>query len=178
MDLNQRSAVLAAPVKCLFLIDDGSVIWDSLAICEYISDAHLDGKGYPENLHDRALARSVSSEMHSGFFNIREKMPLNCRATDRHVDIDDELKNEIERIDAMWCELRDQFSHKGPWLLGQFSIADCMYAPVALRFRTYGVTLSEAAENYKSHVLQDANVQQWAEAGAAESEVISLHEVG
>ena len=164
--------------KVPVLIDDDLVIWDSLAICEYISEAYLDGKGYPENIQARAVARSAVSEMHSGFFNIRERMPMNCRAEGRQVQMNDSLQEEIERIDMMWNELRSQYSHQGPWLFGNFTIADCMYAPVALRCKTYGIKLSGAAEIYKNHVLDDTDIKLWVEAAKEESEIISAAEAG
>ena len=92
--------------KVPILQDKEQTIWDSLAIMEYISDTYLNNKGWPENNSMRATARSVSAEMHAGFPNIRSMMPMNCRATNRNIEITEDLKKEIVRIDSLWTDLR------------------------------------------------------------------------
>ncbi len=155
-----------------------AVIWDSLAICEYISEQFLAGKGWPAAADARAYARSCSAEMHSGFYAIREFLPMNCRASNRHITRTDEIKKDVARLDQMWTELRSKYGAYGPWLFGDFSIADCMFAPVAIRFNTYQVKVSEVAEKYVKQVLAHHKVQQWMSEGAAETEVITGFEVG
>ncbi|MCC5859571.1 MAG: glutathione S-transferase family protein [Ectothiorhodospiraceae bacterium] len=161
------------------VLHDGDLrIWDSLAICEYVSEQYLDGSGWPDTVHARAQARSCSAEMHSGFPEIRGRLPMNCRATGRRVEIDAALGKEIERIDRIWTQCRNQHSHDGPWLFGAFSIADCMFAPVAARFRTYGIHVTGASAEYMQFVLEDARVRQWVREAGAESETIDFLEVG
>lgn len=161
------------------VLHDGSlVVWDSLAICEYISEQYLEGAGWPADPAERAEARSCSAEMHSGFFEIRGRMPMNCRAVGRRVDITGALQAEIDRVDTMWSGLRRRFADRGPWLFGDFSIADCMYAPVASRFRTYDIVVSSAAAGYVSHVLGTREMASWYEHGAQETEVLEMSEVG
>ena len=160
------------------VLHDGELrVWDSLSICEYISEQYLQGKGWPEDPSARSLARSASAEMHSSFMNVRQDMPMNCRAQ-RKIDFTPEVLSEIERIDALWQSLRIRYQSAGPWLLGTFSIADCMYAPMASRFYSYLPTLSAVASTYVDTVLQHPAVQKWLAEAAAETEVIEQSEVG
>lgn len=159
------------------LVDGEVRVWDSLAICEYISETKLQGGGWPSQTADRALARAISCEMHSGFMNLRHEMPMNCRAK-RKVAVSTSTLAEIERIDRMWSSLRAQHHTQGPWLFGQFSIADVMYAPVALRFASYQPELSDGALHYVQQVLSHPAVQEWIAAAVLESEVIPEEEVG
>lgn len=128
------------------VLKDGDLsTWDSLAICEYISEQYLGGGGWPSSVRARAEARSCSAEMHSGFPDIRGQLPMNCRAIGRKVPFNATLEREVARIDRIWSQCRETYSSAGPWLFGEFSIADCMFAPVASRFRTYGVNVSAAS---------------------------------
>jgi len=160
------------------LIDGALTIWDSLAICEYV--AELDGgrAAWPADRTARALARSVSAEMHSGFATLRELMPMNVRGRDRHVAQTDALREDIARVQQIWTTCRARAASDGPWLFGRFSIADAMFAPVACRFRTYGVACDGAAGAYLATLLDHPAMQRWAAAGEAESEVVEISEVG
>lgn len=164
--------------KVPVLHDRDTVVWDSLAICEYVSEQCLDGGGWPADSKARAEARSCSAEMHSGFSGIRNKLPMNCRATGRRVRLTPALQAEIDRIDAMWSGLRERFAARGPWLFGDFSIADCMFAPVASRFRTYGIAVSSACSGYMAHVLGSREMVLWYERSAQEAETLEMSEVG
>lgn len=156
----------------------GLVIWDSLAICEYLAEHFPKAALWPEDSTVRAEARSVSAEIHSGFPIIRHDMPFNCRATGRHVPQTSELQAELKRIQAMWNGCRERHHKAGPWLFGRFSIADCMYIPVALRFVTYGVSLDGAAAEYVRAVQGYPAVQAWIAAAKQEKEVLESSEVG
>lgn len=161
------------------VLQDGELtVWDSLAICEYISEQYLDGRGWPGDPAVRAEARSCSAEMHSGFPAIRGQMPMNCRATGRKVPLTPELDKEIARVDSLWSGCRAKYSAGGPWLFGEFSIADCMFAPVASRFATYGVALSESAGRYQQRLLNHDSMQLWIRQGQAETEVVEADEAG
>jgi len=160
------------------VLHDGDIrVWDSLAICEYVSEQYLDGKGWPRDSLTRALARSASAEMHSSFSHIREHMPMNCRAQ-RNIDFSPAMLGEIQRVDALWQDLRQRYMEKGPWLCGDFSIADCMYAPMASRFHSYLPELSLISQAYVSSILAHPGLLQWYRESAAESEIISQSEVG
>lgn len=151
-------------------------VWDSLAICEYGSEL-AGGRGWPSALETRALARSVSCEMHAGFQALRSQMPMNIRAK-RRVPMTTELAADIARIDTSWTRARHKHAASGPWLFGDYSIADAMYAPVALRFATYGVELSATAAAYRDTVLADPLLGEWIAAAREESATLSQVEVG
>jgi glutathione S-transferase len=161
------------------VLKDGDVtVWDSLAICEYLSEQYLDGRGWPSDIAARAEARACSAEMHSGLQAIRGQMPMNCRATGRKVLMTPELEKEIARVDSLWSVCRAKYAALGPWMFGEFSIADCMFAPVASRFATYGVALSESAAQYQQQVLNHDKMKLWVAHGQAETEVVEADEAG
>jgi glutathione S-transferase len=152
------------------------LIWDSIAICEYLCE--LAGAGLPLDRARRAIARSVSAEMHSGFQALRTQWPMNARALGRRTAMTPALVRDIERIDAIWTECRRGNTERGPWLFGEYSLADAMYAPVVLRFRTYGAAVSVVAQHYMATVLDDIALKNWLAAAASEPMVISAAEVG
>lgn len=155
-----------------------SLIWDSLAICEYLAEQFPQARLWPADAAARALARSASAEMHAGFAAIRSAMPFNCRASGRRVASSPELESEILRVQNLWRECRERYGREGPWLLGHFTVLDCMYAPVALRFATYGVQLDSIAKAYLHTVQQHPPVQEWVAAARGEQETIEASEVG
>ena len=159
------------------LIEDGITLWDSLSICEYISESKLNGSAYPKNTTKRALARSCIAEMHSSFFEIRSRLPMNCRARDRQVLIDGPLQSEIDRVSDIWnCYRIENASNE--WLFGDFSIADCFFAPLAFRFQTYGIKLKEHAHDYQQSLLAHKHMVEWLELAKAEPWVNEDYEVG
>lgn len=160
------------------LLDDEVTVPDSLAICEYVNEKYLDGAGWPTDQIFRAQARACSAGMHSGFNNIRNDLPMNVRATGRRVERTPELSDELQRIEKMWNSLLAASESQGPWLFGEFSIADCMYAPMAFRFNTYGVELNGRAGKYCDHLLSNASMRNWREAAKAEIETIEFAEKG
>ena len=105
-------------------------------------------------------------------------MPMNCRAMGRRVALPDELTRDIDRVFDIWSDCYRRYGEDGPWLFGDFSIADAMYAPVVLRFRTYGINLPESARHYANRVLQSEAMQEWLFACETETEVIEQDEVG
>ncbi len=163
--------------KVPVLHDGELVVWDSLAICEYISEQYLDGHGWPADKAARAEARSASAEMHSSFMQIREHMPMNCRGQ-REIEFSPAMIDEIHRVDKLWQTLRAKYRDQGEWLCGEFSIADCMYAPMASRFFSYHPPLSNTSQDYVERIINHPQMQDWYRAAAAETEVISQSEVG
>jgi len=151
-------------------------VWDSLAICEYI--AELSGRGWPQAREARAVARSVSAEMHSGFPTLRSLWPMNARARNRRTAVTAALAADVERIDEIWNDCRSRFGSGGPWLFGDYSVADAMYAPAVLRFNTYGAHISQTARWYMASVREDAAVQEWLQAAKQEPWTIAADEVG
>lgn len=157
------------------LVDKDVVIWDSLAILEYINEAYLEGKAWPEALGERAKARAISAEMHSGFFAVRNEMPMNCRAK-RRVVLSEAAKKDIARIDAIWSEQMDAYPEG--WLFGEWSIADAMFAPVASRIETYGIELSDRAKSYQQKLLSSPAMQRWFAEASSETDIVEEDEAG
>ena len=151
-------------------------VWDSLAICEYV--AELSGKGWPQEPEARAVARAVCAEMHSGFATLRSLWPMNARARNRRTALTTALEADVERIDQIWNDCRGRFGGAGPWLFGEYSVADAMYAPVVLRFNTYGARISQTARWYMASVLEDAALQEWLQAAKQEPWTVASDEVG
>jgi glutathione S-transferase len=150
------------------LLVAGLRVWDSLAICEYLNE-HVEGAAWPDDPDDRALARSISAEMHSGFAALRSQWPLRASDTGIASPLDEAARADVARIDSIWSDCRARSAARGPWLLGgRYSIADAMYAPVVLRFNTYGASLSPAARAYLDHSMTDPNLLDWIEGARRE----------
>jgi glutathione S-transferase len=160
------------------LILDGFAIWDTLAIAETVAERWSDKQLWPVDPEARAHARCVSAEMHSGFETLRNRMPMNCRAMGRKVSLPDELTADIDRVIAIWSDCHKRYSANGDWLFGPFSVADAMFAPVVLRFRTYGINLPDSAAAYAKRVLESPSMQEWLAAAETEVEVIENDETG
>ncbi|MDY6947819.1 MAG: glutathione S-transferase family protein [Pseudomonadota bacterium] len=155
-DILEYSPTARVPV----LIDGDVTIWDSLAIAEYLNEK-VQGRAWPADAAVRAHARAVSAEMHSGFGALRTHWPM--KATGKaNVELPPEGKADVARVQQLWHECRSQYAQRGPWLFGEYSIADAMYAPVALRFRHYGATFtSPLVESYHQQLIQDTHLQAW-----------------
>jgi glutathione S-transferase len=175
--LTARLAKHSPTSKVPVLVDGALTVWDSLAICEYLSEQYLDGRGWPADPQSRATARALCCEMHAGFAALRNELPMNCRAS-RRVHMSPDAAKDIARIDAIWSGYTRQNAVAGPWLFGDFSIADCFFAPVALRFKTYGVALSGQAQAYADRLLHHQHVVAWVQSAKAETEVIAEDEAG
>lgn len=171
--LSQYSGSARVPV----LIDADLNIWDSLAICEYVSERYLQGAGWPQELTKRAQARAIVAEMHSGFSALRAELPMNCRAR-RTVALSESAKRDIARVDQIWSTYASEDELGKLRLFGQFTIADCFFAPLVLRFESYGVGLSSAASAYANSLLAHPSMQVWLADALAEKEVVSEEEVG
>lgn len=168
-----------SPTGCVpVLIHGGEQIWDSLAIAETVAEQWPDSKLWPEDPVARAHARSVSAEMHSGFVALREAMPMNCRAMGRKVALPDNVAADIDRVFAIWSDCHHRYGDSGAWLFGRFSVADAMYAPVVMRFRTYGINLPDSASVYPKRLLESPAIQEWLLESESETEVISQDEKG
>lgn len=126
---------------------DIGVIYDSLAIVEYLAEQYPDAALWPKNAEARAAARSISAEMHAGFQALRNDMPMDLISRLKMPALSDTLRTNIGRVVSIWRDTRMRFGEGGPFLLGAFTNADAMYAPVATRFRTYGVPLSDFGDD-------------------------------
>jgi glutathione S-transferase len=138
----------------------GEVIWDSLAICETIAEWYPDARLWPSDPLARAVARSVSAEMHSGFPAIRREcsMNLHLRTT---VTPCEEVRAELARFEALWGDCRSRFGRGGPFLFGEFSIADAMFAPVATRIRSYGLPVDDTTHAWMHAIFALPALREW-----------------
>lgn len=152
------------------LIHDDLIIWDSLAICEYLAEMFPHLYWWPEDKNYRAVARSISAEMHSGFLDLRQNMPMNCRAKLPGQGLTPAVQQDIDRITSIWQECRHNFGQGGDFLFGQFTIADAFFAPVVMRFMTYDVKLDAISRDYTQAILGLPAMQEWLTAAKNENE--------
>ena len=158
--------------KVPILWDGECVVWDSLAIIEFLADRVGREKYWPEEVTARAVARSMSAEMHSGFANLRRELPMNVRKTFPPKELDDGVRDEIDRILQLWAQARARFGGTGDFLFGDWCAADIMYAPVVTRFITYGVPVPNFAGVYMKAVLSQPDVAEWIDKAQDEPWVI------
>ncbi len=158
--------------KVPVLIDGDLKVWESLAICEYIADRFASDL-WPADAAARAHARSICAEMHAGFQNLRENMPMDCRNRYPGEGMTDGVQAELDRIFAIWGECRPKFGTGGDMLFGKFTIVDAMFAPVIMRFVTYDVKLNSSAKAYVDAILALPAIQEWVAAAYSESESIA-----
>jgi len=151
-------------------------VWDSLAIAEALNEWHADKGVWPRDERARAHARSASAEMHSGFRDLRTRMPMNIRGAFPGKGMNAEVAANITRIEAIWGEARRRYGSAGPFLYGAFSAADAMYAPVVMRFHTYGVKLGGEGARYCEAMLAAPGVRAWIDEALAEKEFIAEEE--
>ena len=158
-------------VPCLH--HDGRVVWDSLAITEYLAEHH-DGV-WPLNVEARAWARSATSEMHAGFSALRDECSMNCGLRVQLHSISPELQHDLDRLDELWTEGLQRFG--GPFLTGDaFCAVDAFFAPVAFRLQTFNLLMSDVATNYAQHLLEMDAMRNWYEAALHEHWVDPAHE--
>jgi glutathione S-transferase len=163
-------------VPCL--VDGDLTVWESLAILDYLADKFPDKKLWPDDLKARGHARAISSEMHAGFGPLRQDCPMNMRRDrSKPRELTPQVKANVDRIDAIWSETRARFGAGGPFLLGAFSNADAMYAPVVSRFASYAIPVSSASESYMSAMMALPAWKQWEEAARVEPMVMAGNEV-
>jgi len=156
------------------LHDGDVVVWDSLAIAEYLAERHAGM--WPADPVARAHARSIACEMHSGFSHLRNDMTMCIK---ERVDVrpwSPGLATDIARVAEIWTGARQRFGKDGPYLMGAFSLADAFYAPVAFRFRTYGVALDGAAGAYLEALTAHPFLREWEAAARAETAVVEADE--
>ncbi|MFP5328635.1 MAG: glutathione S-transferase family protein [Alphaproteobacteria bacterium] len=163
--------------KVPILWDGECVVWDSLAIIEFLADRVGREKFWPADESARGMARSMAAEMHSGFANLRRELPMNVRRTYPPVDLSDEVREEINRILQLWAQARARFGgSSGNFLFGEWCAADIMYAPVVTRFITYGVPVPPFAALYMKAVLSHPDVSDWIDKAQDEPWVIDQYE--
>ncbi|MHA7627896.1 glutathione S-transferase family protein [Corallococcus sp. M7] len=146
-----------------------TVVWDSLSICEYLAEAFSEAKLWPEDRAMRAMARSVTSEMHSGFTALRTNLPMDLTARKTVPGVDAPgVHADVARIQALWAGCRERYGKGGPFLFGAFTIADAFFAPVITRFVTYGVPFRPENAAYRDAVLGLPAMIKWTEDARSE----------
>jgi glutathione S-transferase len=163
--------------KVPVLWDGDAVVWDSLAIIEYLADKVGRDRFWPKADDARAMARSMVAEMHSSFQALREECGMNVRRRVEGHRISDAAKADVVRILTLWAEARARYGKGGPFLFGTFGAADIFYAPVVSRFMTYAIGVPGFAVNYMQAVWEHEWLQSWVEAAETEEWVIEQYEV-
>ncbi|HEU4852416.1 MAG TPA: glutathione S-transferase family protein [Telluria sp.] len=174
-DTQSKIAEYSAAGRVPVLVAGEMSIWDSLAICEYVAEQFPEKHLWPQDVAARAMARSVVAEMHSGFADLRNAMSMNIRASRPGQGRTPESQADIGRICEIWEECLSRFGHHR-FLFGDFSIADAFYAPVVMRFKTYGVSLAPALQAYCERVESHPAVARWISEALAETERAEHHE--
>jgi len=163
--------------KVPLLLDGDIEVWDSIAILEYFGEKFPQTDPWPATAAARAAARSVSAEMHSSFTALRNEAPMNCRKRFPGYKLSAQARGDVDRIQSLWRYCRQNFGRQGPWLFGRFSIADAMYAPVVMRFRSIDVELGDIARSYCQTVNDCPSVKQWISNGLGESYIVTEDEL-
>jgi glutathione S-transferase len=154
--------------KCPALVDGGIVVWESLAIVEYLAESFPDLALWPRDRRARALARSLSHEMHGGFQALRNHCPTQFLRPVKKIALTEEVESDVARIEAAWAGARAAHGAGGPFLFGEFSAADAMYAPVVNRFHTYDVPVSAATRAYMDAIMALPAWKAWIAGAEAE----------
>jgi len=147
--------------KVPILIDGRELVWDSLAILEYLAVRFPESKLWPHDLSALAVARSVSAEMHGGFPDLRRELSMDIGADLPTPDLSAGAAADVERIQAIWRDARARFGAAGPFLFGRFSNADAMYAPVVTRFQTFNIPVDPVSEAYIQTILSLPSMRAW-----------------
>ena len=160
--------------KVPVLLDSEIVVWDSLAMSEYLAERHTGM--WPVGVTARAHARCACAEMHAGFQAMRSWMPMSVRRSYPIAVPRDDVQTDIDRLQALWTEARAKFCDGGPFLYGKFSVADAYFAPVVFRFNTYGVKLNSVVDDYVKAMLAHPSMLQWIADSKAEKEIVDHDE--
>jgi glutathione S-transferase len=174
--LQEEGGMMPSSGKVPILWDGETVVWDSLAIMEYLADKVGRERYWPKDEAARGMARSMVAEMHSGYASLRKECPMNVRSRFEGAKISDETRQDTVRILGLWAEARARFGSGGPFLFGTFGAADIYYAPVVTRFLTYGFSLPGFAEAYIQAMWEHEWLQAWVAAAEDEEWVIEQYE--
>ncbi len=162
--------------KVPILWDGDAVIWDSLAILEYLADKVGRDRFWPKDDSARGMARAMVAEMHSSYASLRSEMPMNVRRRTPLASVSEQTRADIVRILGLWAEARARHGSAGPFLFGTFGAADIFYAPVVSRFITYGVGVPGFAQSYMQAIWEHDWMQDWIAASTSEEWVIEQYE--
>ena len=176
-DSAEKMGIYSPSLKVPVLIHDDIKVWDSLPICEYLSETFLENRAWPTHMKKRAAARSVVAEIHSDFQHFKREWPMNCQLNVK-MKPDDLLEREIARLDAIMYCCRRKFGDGGDYLFGSFSIADCFLAPVAIALRAYGAELSWKTNLYMDRLLSNPHLEWWLDQARSELEEVPFDKTG
>jgi len=168
-DSKARILAFSPAGKVPALLAGDLLVWDSLSICEYVAETYPRAGLWPDAPEARAVARSVAAEMHAGFMGLRRDLSMDIQRRLPLPALPEDTRNDIARVLAVWNECRAKYGKEGPYLFGRFSIADCMYAPVVTRFRTYGYELDAVCQAYSDAVFAHPAMAAWCRAAEAET---------
>ncbi len=166
------SPTLRVPV----LMDSGVSVWDSLAICLYAADRWVGAAAWPRDASARAMAMSITAEMHSGFTALRTHCPMNIRRRRAHSALPEAASTDALRVQALWGEARQKYGTGGEFLFGAFSLADAFYAPVVTRLISYAVPMDLVSMRYTDAIMGLPAMQDWCRQAAAEPWVLEATE--
>jgi glutathione S-transferase len=177
-DFKARVARYAPTDKVPVLVDDedGVVVWDSLAIVEYLAERFRHLQLWPVDPQARALARSICAEMHAGFQDLRSQMPMNITGRFPRLGWNVRVQRDVDRIVAIWALARDKHGLGGPFLFGRFSVADAYFAPVTRRFISHEVALPLPARQYVETIERLPAMQAWVDAARQENDFVARDE--
>ncbi|MEO1198181.1 MAG: glutathione S-transferase family protein [Pseudomonadota bacterium] len=163
--------------KVPVLIDNGLVVWESIAILAHITERWPDARLLPADKDARSVCRSVAAEMHAGFSALRKACPMNMRRVNPSRDRGVDVAEDVRRITELWCDCRETHGAGGAFLFGHFTVADAMFAPVVSRFVTYAIATDPISEAYMEAVQALPAYQDWKAAAQDEPWVIDREEV-
>jgi len=172
----QRILDFSRAGKVPILIDGDITIWDSLAIIEYVAERFPEKRLWPEHPAERAHARSVAAEMHSGFAALRNECGMNLHRPVRAIELSDDARANIARVEEIWADCRERYRRSGPYLFGSFGAADAMFAPVVHRLRTYAIAVTKETQAYMDTMMALPAFAGWTKAGLAETIIIEKFE--
>jgi glutathione S-transferase len=162
--------------KVPILWDDNTVIWDSLAIIEWLADKTDRTRFWPKDEAARGMARSMAAEMHSSYQNLRRDHSMNVRKQFPTRELSEDVRHEVIRILELWAEARARHGKGGPYLFGTFGAVDIMFAPVVTRFATYSIPVPRFAATYMAAILDHPWMREWIEAAQEEPWIIEQYE--
>lgn len=168
-DARQELLLLSPSVLVPRLTHGDVVVWDTLAIAEYLNEIAAEQHLLPTDRIKRSHCRAISGEMHSGFYNLRSALPMNLKARHQQFKIFSGARPDVERIKTIWTECLREYG--GPYLFGdELTVADAMYAPVCTRFHTYAIPLQGELAAYNERILEWSLMREWKSAALAEPE--------
>lgn len=165
----EKIAMYSPSLQLPVLIHGSIKVWDSLAICEYINETFLEGRAWPQDAKKRAAARSIANELHADFKHFKKDWPMNCQLQTQ-MKASKSIEKEIARLDAIIYCCRTNFGDGGKYLCGQFSIADCVFTPMAVALSGYDAELSQQSRAYIQTLLSNSNLEWWLEQAGRELE--------